>query len=285
MSIRHRALDLLAWVLARTPLWLGELWAWALAWVWWTVLPVRKGVALDNIGQALPELGVTARARMLRRSLHDLALGYVELLRCLRRPELFEPTCRAENLERLTRRQEQGLPCLVLQGHFGSFDLVMLAMGRGRGMDLSCIVKAPTDPWAAALVERARVARGVELIPPRHCMDRVYRGLEQGRVVIFAADQRFNEGILAPFLGRPALTGTGLAAAARRSGVPVFLVWQWREGRGRHVMHVSPPLDLTWTDDAEADIARATVQFNDALSACVRERPHGWLWLHKRWRL
>ena len=284
MTARHRAFDLLAWLLARTPLWLAQPWAWVVAWLWWLVLPVRRAVAVDNVALALPDLDPAARARLLRCSIHDLALGYVELLRCLRDPRLFERYCRSENLELLTSRQDKGLPCLVLQGHFGSFDLVMLAMGRGRGMDLSCIVKSPADPWVAALVERARHARGVDLIPPRHSMERVYQALEDGRVVIFSMDQRFNEGIDLPFLGHPSLTGTGLAAAARRSRVPVFLVWQWREGVGRHVMHVSGPLGLEWSDDHELDIARATAQFNDALGACVRERPRAWLWLHKRWR-
>ncbi len=282
--MRHRLLDLMAWTMARTPLWLANLWAWCMAWLWWTLLPVRKAVADSNMARAFPEMGASQRGGQLRRMIHDLSLGYVELLRALRQPERFDSMVRAENLELLTDRQRQGLPCLVLQGHFGSFDLVMLAMGQGRGMDLSCIVKAPADPWSAALVERARRQRGVELIPPRHCMERVYRDIEAGRVVIFAMDQRFNEGLELPFLGRPGLTGTGLAAAARSSGVPVFLVWQWREGPGRHVMHVSPPFDLQWTEDRDADIARATALFNEALGACVRQRPHGWLWLHKRWR-
>ncbi len=284
MSLRHRALDLLAWCLARTPLELATLGAWSLAWIWWTLLPVRKDVAAANMARAFPELSAAERGRALRRMLHDLALGYVELLRGLHRPERFERMCRAENLELLTERQARGEPCLVLQGHFGSWDLMLLAMGRGRGMDLSCIVKPPADPWSAALVERARQQREVELIPPRHSMERVYRAIEQGRVVIFTMDQRFNEGLELPFLGRPALTATGLAAAARRSRVPVFLVWQWREGTGRHVMHVSPPFQHEWSDDAEADIARATAQYNEALAACIRQRPHGWLWLHKRWK-
>ncbi len=284
MTLRTRALDLLAWTLARTPLWLANLWAWCLAWLWWTVLPVRRAVADSNMAGAFPRMGAAQRGSTLRRMFRDLALGYVELLRGLHRPERFESMCRAENLELLTDRQARGLPCLVLQGHLGSWDLMLLAMGRGRGMDLSCIVKPPADPWSAALVERARLERGVELIPPRHAMDQVYRSIEAGRVIIFTMDQRFNEGIVLPFLDRPALTATGLAAAARETRVPVFLVWQWREGVGKHVMHVSPPFELSWSDDRDADIARATAIFNDALGACVRQRPHGWLWLHKRWR-
>jgi KDO2-lipid IV(A) lauroyltransferase len=284
VTLRHRALDALAWALARTPLWLATVWSWALAWLWWTVLPVRRDVAASNMAQAFPEMGAAERGRALRRMFHDLVLGYVELLRGLHRPERFDSMCRTEGLELLTERQARGEACLVLVGHFGSWDLVLLAMGRGRGLNLSCIVKPPADPWSAALVERARRARDVELIPPRHSMDRVYDAIEKGRIVVFAGDQRFNEGIELPFLGRPAWTATGLAAAARRSRVPVFLVWQCREGPGRHVMHVSPAFEHRWTDDAEADIARATAQYNEALAACIRRRPHGWLWLHKRWR-
>jgi len=277
-------LDAVSWIMARTPWWLGSLWAWWVAWFWWLVLPVRRDVAASNLAQVFPEMDAATRGRTLRRSVHDLALGYVELLGCLRRPERFEPTCGSDGLHRLTDRQEQGLPCLVLQGHFGSFDLIMLAMGRGRGMELSCVVNAPTDAWAATLVEHARVARGVELIPPRHSMDKVYDAVERGRVVIFPADQRVNHGLELDFLGRPALTGTGLAATARKTRVPVFFVWQQREGTGRHVMHVSPEIELEWTDDRDADIARATAVFNEVLGDRVRRRPHGWLWLHKRWR-
>lgn len=284
MKLRHRLLDAVAWTLARTPLWLANIWAWSMAWLWWAVLPVRRNVADANMAQVFPDMEAATRGRNLRRMIHDLALGYTELLGCLRRPERFLGTCGADGLHHLTDRQAKGLPCLVLQGHFGSFDLIMLAMGRDRGMELSCVVNAPTDAWTATLVEKARLARGVELIPPRHSMDKVYRAVDEGRVVIFPADQRVNHGLELPFLGRPALTGTGLAATARRTRVPVFMVWQWREGVGRHVMHVSPAIELEWTDDRDADIARATAVFNGILGDLVRRRPHAWLWLHKRWR-
>jgi len=282
--VRAALLDLLAFVLARLPLRLADALAWGLAWVWWTVLPVRREVARDNIARALPELDPSAHPAILRRSFHDIALGYLELLRFLRDPASGASMVRTEGIEPMLALQREGRPVLVLQGHFGAWDLVLLAHGRDRGLRPACVVKPPADPWIAALVERARRTRDILLIPPRGSMDRVYSALADGRVVVFAMDQRFNEGIEVPFLGRPALTATGLAAAARRSGVPVFPVWQWREGPGRHVMRAEPAIELTWTDDAEADIARATACFNEILAERVRARPHGWLWLHRRWK-
>lgn len=278
-------LDLLAVVLARLPLRLADGLGSVLAWVWWGLVPIRREVAKDNLAQALPALPPEAHPRILRRSVHDLILGYVELLHFLRDPEASGAMVRTEGMEPVLRLQREGRPALALQGHFGAWDLVLLALGRGRGVRLACVVKPPSDPWSAALVERARRLCDIQLIPPRGSMEQVYQALQDGRVVIFAMDQRFNEGILAPLLGRPALTATGLAAAARRSGVPVFPVWQWREGTGRHAMRVAPAFDLQWTDDPEADVARATWRFNEALGARIQERPHGWLWLHRRWKI
>lgn len=282
--MKARLLDLLAFILARLPMRPASALCWALAWLWWTVVPVRREVARDNIARALPELDPGSHPATLRRSFHDIALGYVELLRFLRDPRAGAAMVRSEGLEPLQRLQREGRPALVLQGHFGAWDLALLAHGRGRGVRLACVVKPPADPWSAALVERARRLCDIDLIPPRGSMERVYTALEAGRIVVFAMDQRFNEGIAAPFLGRPALTATGLAAAARRTGAPVFPAWQWREGPGRHVLRADAALDLTWTDDAEADIARTTVRFNEILGDRIRERPHGWLWLHRRWR-
>lgn len=284
MSARRALLDLLACALARTPLLVADGLAWLLAWLWWTVLPIRRDVARENIAAALPGLPAREQARVLRRSLRGLALGYVELLRYLRDPDGCRDMLRTEGLEQVHERLRRGQPCLVLQGHFGSWDLVLLAMGQGRGVALSCIVKPPADPWAAALVERARRGRDIELIPPRGAVERACAALEEGRIVLFTMDQRFNEGAAIPFLGRPALTPTGLAAVARRTRLPVHQVWQWREGRGRHVMRVEPAFEIAWSDDAEADLLRATALFNEALGARVREHPHNWFWLHRRWK-
>ncbi len=279
--IRVRILDTLAWILARTPLPVADVLARALAWTWWTVLPVRREVALDNLARALPE--VTERGPVLRRMLHDLALGYVEVLHLLRDPAAGRRMVALEGVDRLRASRSAGRGVLVCGGHLGAWDLALLAAGLEPDLPLTCIVREPTDSWAAALVARARRRCGVDTLPPRGSMDQVYRALEAGRIVIFTLDQRVDDGLAVPFLGRPAPTAVSLAAAARRTGCPVHLVHQWREGPGRHRLSVEPALDLAWTDDRNADLWGATVRFSEALAGHVRARPHGWLWLHRRW--
>jgi Kdo2-lipid IVA lauroyltransferase/acyltransferase len=292
--MKRRLLDTLAAVLAILPLRFSRILAWFLAWTWWTLLPVRKTVALANLRIAFPEKGPREAGQLLRRSFRELALGYVELLRVVRRPELAEQVFEEDGFEPMVEHLRSGGGCLLLCGHGGSWDLSLLSMtGKEKRLPgpppfamrfpTTIIVRPPSEPWAAALIERARESFDIELLPPKGSMAGVYDALERGRVVMFPLDQRQRGGIDVPFFGRPAPTAASLAAAARRTGLPVFMAWPWRIGPGRHHNRFYPAFELTWTDDRDADLLRATRLFNEAIEKRIREKPHGWLWLHRRW--
>jgi len=283
MKLRHRLLGLMTTLTAYTPLALSSLLCWCLAWLWWLVVPVRRKVAEDNIAQALPHIPPGARARLLRRSVHDIALGYPELLHFLRDPVGRCSMLHVEGMEHVHPHVNRGQGVIVVGGHGGCWDLMLPMMARDHGIHLACIVKPPSDPWAAHMMERARLSSGAVLISPRDGMARVYEHLESGGVVLFPNDQRHRGGIELPFFGRPALTAVSPAAAARRTGAPVVFAWQHREGTADHVLVVSPIDDLQHSDDRDDDLRANTIRFNALTEAEIRQRPHGWLWLHRRW--
>ncbi len=260
----------LVWLLERCPLRLASLMCWKLAWIWWLVLPVRRAVAVANLRACFPELppGPT-----LRRSLAEILLGYVELLRHRRRPlELVY-----EDIELLTEPAGRGEGTLVVAGHGGSWDLMVAGFPRAFDVPVSIYVKPPASPTLAALIEELRVHFGLKLLPPDGSMLAGLRDLKRGSVLVFPLDQRRNQGIPSPFFGRPAWTSPALALAARRTGAKVVGVWQWREGLGRHRLRCYP---IALVGEREQD----TATLNRFIEDRVRERPHGWLWLHDRWR-
>lgn len=262
----------LAWVLARLPLRLAAALCALLAGVWWGLLPVRRRLAVDNLRRAFPE---ERPGPALRRLVGELTLGYVELLHHHRR-ELDAVVL--EGFEPLLARARAGQGSLVLAGHGGSWDLCGLLTAQQTGIPTSVIAKEPAHPGVAALVREVREAGGLELLPVRGAMPRVLAALAEGRVVIFFLDQRHNAGVPLPFLGRPAWTSTALARVAAQAGVPVFGVWQWREGVARHRVRAWPPFALS--GEVEADTRRFLAFYEDRIS----ERPYAWLWLHDRWR-
>ncbi len=235
----------------------------AVGWLWWSLLPIRKRLAVEAYRACFPERDPAE----LRRSVGEMVEGYLDLVRGER--------CEFEGLEEL-----EG-PGLVLCGHFGAWDLTLISAGRVRPM--TAFVKAPSNALAAWWIERQRRRGGVQLLPPRNSIRAAYRALEEGRFIAFIQDQRHNAGIEVPFFGRPARTSEAFAAMAWRTRAPLYGVWQWREG-GRYRARVER---LGWEipDDREQAIHELTARSQAWYEEKIRIRPHSWLWLHDRWKL
>ncbi len=258
---------------SHTPLRLAWALGWWLAWLWWTVLPIRKRAAVANFRAALPAL---APGPALRRMMAGLVLGYFELLGELRRPGLVKIDYR--DFQPLLDHLASGQGAFFLAGHYGSWDLCGPMTNRDIDLPATTIVRVPAQPQVAALMERIRTAMKMRLLPPRDSMPEVYRQLSEGRLLVFLLDQRHNKGLPVPFFGRPAWTSPALAAAAMKTGLPVFPLHYYRAGIGRHVIEVLPPLELV------GQVAEDTARLTACSEELIRQRPHNWLWLHERWR-
>ncbi len=265
--LRGALLDMLLAVLARVPFRVASAFAWGVAATWWFLIPVRRRVAVHNLRAALSEADPRG---VLMRMMHDLVLGYVEMLALPR--------------VRVDVEGADAVPpgSLMLGGHGGSWDLALLRWADV--IPLAIFLRTPSDPWARARVAALREAHDVVALETGARMDAAYAELERGRSVFFVQDQHFARGVDSLFFGRPARTSVGIAAAALRTGRPVFGAWQWREGVGHHRLRIVPLALPAPTGDTKADLQVMTDACNAFYEARIRERPHGWLWLHRRWR-
>lgn len=257
---------LLAWALRWTPLWLAAPLCWALAWVWWLVLPYRRGLAVDNLREALPGLppGATLRA-----AFSSLALGFIELLQVQR----GKVSLQIHGDPGLLERGRSGQASLFIGCHSAGFEAATHLFAKQ--VPTAAFVRPPRQQAARELMEGLRGE--LETLPPHRSMSQGYEKLEQGRTLMFALDQRRAEGIPVQFFGRPAWTSPAVAVAASRTGLPVFGGWISRSAPGvLHAHVVRIPM--------EGNIERDTQRMSDWMEDHVREEPQSWLWLHDRWR-
>jgi len=56
-----------------------------------------------------------------------------------------------------------------------------------------------------------------------------------------------------------------------------------RVGGARFRMTVHPPIEPPNTGDPDRDLVEFTAAMARFIEERVRERPHEWLWIHKRW--
>jgi len=242
---------------------IGRAFRFAFGWLWWCLLPVRKGVAMENYRAAFPDRDVGE----LRKTVGEVAWGYLQLL--------WGARGRVEGAELAAKGG------IILGGHFASWDLALVSLGDH--VPVTIFIKEPSNKLAAALITHIRGQSDVELLPPANSMAAAYAALERGRLVMFVQDQRHNKGIEVPFLGRPALTSAAFAAMAWRTRAPLFGMHQWRGEDGKLHQKVFP-LDTAIAEDRDAAIAALTQASQEFYAEGIRRRPWSWWWLHDRWK-
>ena len=266
------AFKVFVWIFSRIPLRVGWCFAWLVAWLWWTVIPLRKATAVDGFRQVFPDLPA---GRNLRREAAELVMGYIELFHEARKPCV---QLTIENSQLIHAHAAANKGVILVAGHFGSWDLVGPMVGRDESLPATVVVKNPRWKPAAQYADEVRRRFGLGLLPSMKSFDAITREISEGRVLVFLLDQRYRRGIPVDFFGRPAWTSPAVSIAAKRTGAPVFGLCYWREGIGKHRAVFSGPLPMV--GDIEVDTATIQRFYEET----IRERPHSWLWLHERWK-
>lgn len=248
------------------------------------LLPVAR-VGRENLARALPERSAAERARILRGAFENLGRTVAEL------PHLPALSWQIEGGEHLAPLAARGGPAILVSGHIGNWEVLPPALSR-LGIRMGSVYRAADNPFVDALLNGMRArAVGGEPLPmfPKGAQGAraALKFLSGGGVLGMLADQKLNDGIPVPLLGRMAMTAPAPAQLALRFGCPVIPGRVQRLGPCRFRLVVEPPLAVPAHSpagtDRQAAIAAVTRAINDRLSAWIRERPEEWLWLHRRW--
>lgn len=254
------------------------------------LLPAHR-VALDNIRQALPELGDAEHRRILREAWDNLgrtAFEYVHMDRIWDFDEARRDAGRIqiapEVSERFDRLRFDGKPALIFAAHLANWELPAIAAAR-HGLETAVLYRRPNNARVARDILALRAGSMGELIPagvaaPVRMMEALDHGLHVGMLV----DQRFGRGPRVLFLGRPAYSNPLLARLARRFDCPVHGARAIRLPGGRFRLDVTEAVTLPRAADGRINIDAATALVNEIVAGWIREHPGQWLWMHRRWR-
>lgn len=199
--------------------------------------------------------------------------------------KLYEKGGRVEVIgaEHIDLLREDGLPGIFFSAHIGNWEIVSLAATQ-RGVPLDRVYRSANNrlvEWlyrqGRSAVEGALIPKGVSGVRP------LLKSLKEGKHLGMLVDQKMNDGIAVPFMGRPAMTAPALADLALKYGCPVVPGRIRRLKGARFQVIVLPPLDLPDTGDRHADILAIMTRVNEIIEEWVRETPEQWLWLHSRW--
>jgi KDO2-lipid IV(A) lauroyltransferase len=246
---------------------------------------LRKNLrAKANIMMIFPEWSERQVEEVLQGMWNNLGRVFGEYVH-LKNIGLSGPDCRIELLgrEHVERLNEDGMGGILVSGHMGNWELLSLASAQC-GMPLLNLYRTANNPYVEKLLGQIRgMVGGVHHPKSIGGVRALIQGLKNDRHVGMLMDQKYNEGILVPFLGHGAMTTNAPAELAIRFNVPLVPARVERMSGAYFRVTVLPPIPLPDSGNLEIDKRCLTGEINKLFSSWIRDKPEQWLWLHRRW--
>jgi Kdo2-lipid IVA lauroyltransferase/acyltransferase len=250
----------------------------------------HRRIGMINLRIAFPDSEEDWKSGVLKESYLRLGHQAVELSR-LPRLSAAEaakrvPYEQGRGLANYLQAKEDNRGVLFLTAHISAWELLP-AVHALSGHPLSFVVRPLDNPYLEKWATGLRSSAGNRVIAKQAATRRILKLLQQRQDVGLLIDQNVQarEGVLVPFLGRPAYTSPSLAALALRTGAPVVPGFIYpRDRTGSYRIRFYEPLRLEPSSDHEKDLNKYTALFNRYIEEMIRENPGCWLWGHRRFR-
>jgi len=173
---------------------------------------------------------------------------------------------------------------ILISAHYGGWEAAGLAL-----MSVVKNVRTITRPLDNKFLERDllrfRSRTGAAVLDRRRAAREMLEALSENAVVVLLPDQAVlpREGVLVPFLGRPAWTTPVPAKMAIRRGSTIVFAFCIPHG-SEHRLEFGDPIQVDQMTEAECDPVVLTGRINDVISARIAAHPELWLWMHDRWK-
>lgn len=249
------------------------------------LLPGRDRLAMRNLRATFPD----RTDKELRATLDECWRHFGrQLLLYLRmqRMSLEEILSHGDivNRQLLDEALATGNGAIVISAHFGSWEVGGLAI-TSLSNNVVTVARRLDNEYLQNDLARLRASTGATVVDRRAAARPLMKALSENGVVVMLPDQAVipREGVLAPFLGRPAWTTPAPARmAVKRDSTIVFAFCIPHQTR--HCLEFEEPIRVAQLTEEEKDPLALTTRINDVISRRIIARPDLWLWMHDRWK-
>jgi len=249
----------------------------------WAVDVRHRRVARDNLAAAFPEQPRAWRRRVERDCYRHLGRLLVDVASQQHDLSTVSATTTIEGWEHAEAAARLGRGFFIVSGHFGLWERVPLLQA-ARGLPVLMVARPLDNPRLERWFADLRRCTGNTVVYKQSAVREMMRGLARGTCVAYMVDQNFpRPGAWFPtFFGRPAASAPTLGQLAVKYRVPVVPVFAFPRADGTCLVRYCEPVVPRGGGEDEG---RAIVQqVTDRLEAAIRELPHAWFWVHRRWR-
>lgn len=248
------------------------------------IIGYRKQVVRDNLSHSFPEKPLEEIIRIEKQFFRYFSDLVVEVIKMssISRAEL-KRRVKFTNLHLIEAHFNRGESVLACTGHYGNWELCMLALGAELSKPEYVIYKPLSNELFGEWFYKARTRFGNHFIPMRQTLRSITSTKNKPTMYCFAGDQtpvgsEIQHWITFMNQNTPVLLG--LEKIARQTNRPIFYFSAKVVKRGYYEVDCIP-LCLEPKETKEHEIT--DMQFA-LLEKFLKEEPAFWLWSHKRWK-
>lgn len=185
------------------------------------------------------------------------------------------------------RLLSEGKGLLFITGHFGNWEWSN-SLSTSLGFSGGSIARPLDNARLNEFVRGIRERNGMRIFDKQGAIRKALATLKNNEVVGVLIDQDAGpQGLMSPFLGKPASTITIPVELAMRTGAPmIVVVLRRQDGGGKRfkLRFTTTPLRADPKANAETEVKRLVDGLNADLEKLIMEAPEQWFWIHRRWK-
>ena len=286
--IQYTGLRTFVFIIQLLPLNISMLLGKSFAYVSYLIDRKHRKVADKNLRNAYGErLSDVQRRKIIRSNyLHLASVGvdFIKFSQIINRNN-WQNHFEVEGLEFVKKAHKEGKGIMFVTGHLGNWEVLGLALGFLHFPPHS-IAKHMENPFVDRFITKHRKRAGQKVIFTENATREILRVLKNNEFLGIVADQNVRENnIFVDFFGQKASTTKAVATLSLKTGASIIMAFLRRiDGRYRFQVSLSQPVVIKKTGDLEKDILNLTQKYTSMIESRIREHPHEWLWIHRRWK-
>lgn len=249
------------------------------------IIGYRKKVVRENLEKSFPEKSkaeIIQIEKTFYKYFADLVFEIIKMS-TISKKELLSRV-KFTNLELIEAYFKKGESVLACTGHYGNWELCMLALGANLSAPEYVIYKPLSNKVFEDWFLKMRSQFGNVFIPMRQTLRAVIATKDSPTMFCFASDQtptREEAQYALHFLNQSTAVLLGLEKIALQTNRPVFYFDVISVKRGYYEVNCVP---LCLTPKATTQHEITDLLFK-ALEKRINQSPPFWLWSHRRWKL
>lgn len=190
--------------------------------------------------------------------------------------EQFKSHVKITGVENLLKNKDN--PVLMYTAHLANWELIPRALLL-HDFPICAIYRKANNQMVDKLISDLRSNFAVRMIAKGKAgAKQIIAALQNNENVAMLVDQKMNDGIKVPFLGRDAMTAPAIAALALKYKRPIIPMQMIRRKDSFFELVIHPAIDY-----ADMNVLEIMTEINSQIGNWVKAHPEQWFWLHRRW--